>query len=593
MVNNDIRKRRLTKRESLIYDELSRKGQRIFLKMSPYKRKKLVDGVIKNLERRNYDVSEFKEDNPHSENLKKRLVMRRIKNATMGTVTKPVKTALIVKKAKDKYKQKEVLLNETGEITKSKLKKTENVSRADEKLLREKKIKKRKWKRRGKNVRKIVGKKVDKALSLIDAGEQSKKKTVDDYRRQMLANMEEGFVKLEARAASKAAKISIRIGAKILIRLISGIFAVVTALLPYIVILSVIAIFISLFLGVFTATYNEENNDSGSYGLSVEVESLRNDVLSELKKHHKEQYIDLYLAVMMQESGGNGEDVFQASESLGKQPNSITRDESIAQGVKYLSGMIDKAKVKNPDDIDNIKLALQGYNFGGAYIDYAIKSDGKWTQKNVYAYAKLKSNGVKMTGVKEEILGPWAYGDQNYTEHVLRYYSANGTGTSESVENVKKVDAASRMNYLFPDGVPTDESTMRKYLATIHLKAYDANGKTGQVTITCHKKLANAYKQAFEGMYKLGFRIKSVGCYNWRNMASNSNVRSYHSYGTCIDINPDSNPATYTGGTYNPGNDIFSITSAVVKVWKDAGFYWGGEWTGYYRDYMHFTYTNN
>lgn len=82
---------------------------------------------------------------------------------------------------------------------------------------------------------------------------------------------------------------------------------------------------------MFTATYNEENNDSGSYGLSVEVESLRNDVLSELKKHHKEQYIDLYLAVMMQESGGNGEDVFQASESLGKQPNSITRDESIAQ----------------------------------------------------------------------------------------------------------------------------------------------------------------------------------------------------------------------------------------------------------------------
>ena len=110
--------------------------------------------------------------------------MRRIKNATMGTVTKPVKTALIVKKAKDKYKQKEVLLNETGEITKKRLKNTENVSRADEKLIREKKIKKCKWKRRGKNVRKIVGKKVDKALSLIDAGEQSKKKTVDDYRRQ-------------------------------------------------------------------------------------------------------------------------------------------------------------------------------------------------------------------------------------------------------------------------------------------------------------------------------------------------------------------------------------------------------------------------
>ena len=40
MVNNDIRKRRLTKRESLIYDELSRKGQRIFLKACGWSNKK-------------------------------------------------------------------------------------------------------------------------------------------------------------------------------------------------------------------------------------------------------------------------------------------------------------------------------------------------------------------------------------------------------------------------------------------------------------------------------------------------------------------------------------------------------------------------
>ena len=76
-------------------------------------------------------------------------------------------------------------------------------------------------------------------------------------------------------------------------------------------------------------------------------------------------------------------------------------------------------------------------------------------------------------------------------------------------------------------------------------------------------------------------------------MASDSSKQSYHSYGTCIDINWNSNPATYTGGAYAPGTNPLSITPPVIKIWAEAGFYWGGNWEGYYRDYMHFTYTNN
>ena len=122
------------------------------------------------------------------------------------------------------------------------------------------------------------------------------------------------------------------------------------------------------------------------------------DVLKELKKYGKEEYVNLFLAVIMQESSGEGEDVFQCSESLGKAPNSIKRIESITHGVKVLCGYLDhdKVKVSSPWDIDHIKIALQAYNYGGGYITYINDSSGfgrgtskeqianlgKWTQKN-------------------------------------------------------------------------------------------------------------------------------------------------------------------------------------------------------------------
>ena len=62
--------------------------------------------------------------------------------------------------------------------------------------------------------------------------------------------------------------------------------------------------------------------------LSEEVEALRPDILAELKKYGKEEYINLFLALVMQESGGQGEDVFQCSESLGKAPNSIDKNKA-------------------------------------------------------------------------------------------------------------------------------------------------------------------------------------------------------------------------------------------------------------------------
>lgn len=596
MKNDSIKKRRLTKTEGMIYDELSPKSQRAFLKLTRYKRKRLVDRVIRNMERRHYDVSELKDgsnNNYRQQDLKKRLTARKMKQAAMVPVTVPLKAGITVKKAKDRYKQKEAVLDKTGKITHQKIKKTQNISKEDRELLKEKQSKNDIRKRQGKDVRKSVGKQVDKALAALSSKDMTKNKTFEDRRREMAEKMQKSTMKHEAKAAAKIGKTVVKYTAKLMMKLGSYIAGLISAAFPGLLTICAAALIIGIVLS-FTVIEREKNESyNGIYMISDEVEAYREDVLKELNKYEKEEYIELSLAVMMQESGGRGEDVFRCAESLGKQPGDLKTEESIKQGVKYLSGMMDAAGVKNPDDLDGIKLALHGYNFGGGYITYALSSDGKWTKDNVYSYAKLKSNGVKRTGTRAEIMGVWNYGDQNYAEHVLRYYGASGSISAESVENVKGMEVSKRMEWLFPSGIPQTEAEMRKYLKTIKVKIHTDTGETKEIPITCHAKLAEAYKKAFEGMYELGFKIKYAGCYCWRNMASNSSQRSYHSYGTCIDINPDSNPATYTGGYYKPGEDVYSLTPEVISVWKNAGFYWGGDWEGYYRDYMHFTYTDN
>lgn len=185
--------------------------------------------------------------------------------------------------------------------------------------------------------------------------------------------------------------------------------------------------------------YNSELYETvhGSLGISPEVEALRSIVMEYAVQYGIEDYINLLLAVIMQESGGTCNDVFQASESLGLPPNSLSMEESINQGVKVMSARLKAAGVMENTDIINIRLALQGYNFGGGYITYALMRDGMWTQENTNSFAKEYSNGIKRTGAAANNMGIWAYGDQYYSAHVLRYYvcsfSSEGNGTIVSI----------------------------------------------------------------------------------------------------------------------------------------------------------------
>lgn len=162
--------------------------------------------------------------------------------------------------------------------------------------------------------------------------------------------------------------------------------------------------------------------------VSDEVLAYRATVERIAQKYGMTQYVELILAVMMQESGGRGKDVMQASEGgfntkYPHVPNGITDPEySIECGIQALKCVLDKAGCTGPTDLDRIKLALQGYNYGSGYIDWAMERDGGYTKENAIAYSDMMCARPNWHYSR--------YGDKEYVDHVLRYYVITSTGGS-------------------------------------------------------------------------------------------------------------------------------------------------------------------
>ena len=130
------------------------------------------------------------------------------------------------------------------------------------------------------------------------------------------------------------------------------------------------------------------------------------------------EYVDLIMAVMMQESGGRGLDPMQAAEGSYNTryphvPNGITDpDYSIQCGIQELRDSLNRAGVQSPVDMDHIRLALQGYNFGPGYVSWAVSHYGGYSLANAAEYSDMQAARLG-----------WArYGDKEYVPHVLRYY---------------------------------------------------------------------------------------------------------------------------------------------------------------------------
>lgn len=165
------------------------------------------------------------------------------------------------------------------------------------------------------------------------------------------------------------------------------------------------------------------------YQLSEACESYRPQVEAVAAQYDMSAYVDLIMAVMMQESSGHGVDVMQASEGgfntkYPREPNGIKdTDYSIACGIQELKSALDKAGVQGADDLQNIEQALQAYNFGLVYLDYAKENGADaWNEETVSAFAEMASGGKTRDEAETAAMGKWKYGDQMYPQHVLRYY---------------------------------------------------------------------------------------------------------------------------------------------------------------------------
>lgn len=181
------------------------------------------------------------------------------------------------------------------------------------------------------------------------------------------------------------------------------------------VLILVIVLIVMCFAGMMLAS---DENDTEILPVSDEVKAYEPIIQKYAKEHGIPDYVLLIEAVMMQESGGRGTDPMQCSECnfntlYPHTPGSITDPEySINVGIQNLADCLQIAECESPVDIDAIKLALQGYNYGQGYITWAMNKYGEYT----------KANAIEFSLKTAEQCGWASYGDMDYVPHVLRYY---------------------------------------------------------------------------------------------------------------------------------------------------------------------------
>lgn len=190
--------------------------------------------------------------------------------------------------------------------------------------------------------------------------------------------------------------------------------------------------FMMIFLTTSMVLFADEDESGGSgnnstspiigLNLSEEVLAYQLRVRAYCEKYGIEEYLNYLLAIMMVESGGKGEDVMQASESLGLPPNTLTAEESIEQGCKYFSELLEKAEKARCD----VSTVVQSYNYGAGFIQYVSQNGKAYTFELAEAFAKKKSGGKKVAYTNEiavNVNGGWRYkyGNMFYVPLVNQY----------------------------------------------------------------------------------------------------------------------------------------------------------------------------
>jgi len=299
-----------------------------------------------------------------------------------------------------------------------------------------------------------------------------------------------------------------------------------------------------------TIIMNEQNIKTsdvsmGNANVSAQVLAWKPEVEKYAKQFGISQYENLILAVIQQESGGTSIDVMQSSEGpFNKQypkiSNGITDpDYSIYCGVQELKADLTKAGVTSPNDTENISLALQTYNFGEGFINFA-KLKGGYSLTVSQAFSSMEAQKV----------GWSSYGDFNYATKVLKYYTCSGTNINNGTGKLEKVIQIAQ----------SEEG--KQYVF----------GAAGPNTFDCSGLVFFCYKNA-------GFKIQRQTAQDYYNESTKIAIPQI---GDLVFFGDDSN--IHHIGIYVGNNQMIDAPSSndVVKIqsytWSDfAGF---GEYKG-------------
>ena len=184
---------------------------------------------------------------------------------------------------------------------------------------------------------------------------------------------------------------------------------------------AVIVLLLVIMVGIIGGAAFSGSSESNE-ALSQEVLSYTTAIQKYANQYGIPEYVSVIQAIMMQESGGRGTDPMQSSECpyntrYSNSPNAIQdADYSIQVGIQYYADCLKEAGCTSPQDMDKLKLSLQGYNYGNGYITWAIRKYGGYSAENALQFSNEQAASH----------GWSAYGDPEYVPHVLRYYSSGG-----------------------------------------------------------------------------------------------------------------------------------------------------------------------